>query len=262
MWPLPHFLKRRGGTASWFSILSVLQLEGFTSQSRPQSPRQGLHSDVICSQFHGGRCQSIKRGDLWTVPHPTHCSFQTETLREAFVWKVGRLTLACPLPPAAGLNSHWQVSLPGRPALRGRLPLWPHLEAMAGSRSGLESSWPWPQPSPALPSPPFHVLFLNFLRMISTPGFLVFLLKPQSYSFSFNDSGKNSARALEDSGASRMKRTQLCMPEHWFGFSLIESLRLRDKQGHSFSFFPCVNEATHRFQMHRGRSEEKPSRAI
>lgn len=167
-----------------------------------------------------------------------HCSSQTETLREAFGWKVGRLTLAFPLPPAAGLNSHWQVSRPGLPALRGLLPLWPHLEAMAGSRSGLESSWPRPQPSPALPSPPFHVLFLNFLRMISTPGFLVFLLKPQSYSFSFNDSGKNSARALEDSGVSRMKRTRLCLPEHWFGFSLIESLRLHDKQGHSFSFFP------------------------
>lgn len=87
------FSKRMRGTASCFSTLSVLQLEGFTSQSRPQSPRQGLHSDATCSQFHGDSCQSIRRGGpLNAPPTHTHGSSQTESLREVFVWKVGRLT--------------------------------------------------------------------------------------------------------------------------------------------------------------------------
>lgn len=173
------FSKRMRGTASCFSTLSVLQLEGFTSQSRPQSPRQGLHSDATCSQFHGDSCQSIRRGGPLNAPPHTHTRQLSNWKSKRSVCVESRQTHshfqtvgpAFPLPPATGLNSHWLGSRPALPAPWGRLPLWPHLEATAGSSSG---SGKLPATASVLPNPPFHILFLNFLRMISSSGFWSF----------------------------------------------------------------------------------------
>lgn len=92
-------------------------------------------------------------------------------------------------------------------------------------------------------SPPFHILPDD-----SHPKFPVFCLKPQPYSFWFNDLRRNSARALERPGASRVKLTWLCVLEHRLGFSCSLSPRVFEiRRGVTFSH--CVNEAAHRSQM-------------
>lgn len=150
---------------------------------------------------------------------------------------------AFPLAPATKQNS--RSGLPGNQ----RLPAWtPGCRLHPGTRAGGTCG--------SSSSPPFHIPPDE-----SRPGFSVFHLKPQPYSFQVNDLRRNSARAFEHSGASRVKLAWLCVLEHRLGFSRSSSPRVFGiRRGVPFSH--CVDEATRGSQMSRGGSKEKRGHAI
>lgn len=178
MWPLPHFLKGWEEQLPASAHYRSYSWKGLRHRADPKAQGRVSTQMRLAPNSMGTAASQSEEGDLWTPPPPhtrqlsnwkskrsvcvesrqTHSHFQT----------VGP---AFPLPPATGLNSHWLGSRPALPAPWGRLPLWPHLEATAGSSSG---SGKLPATASVLPNPPFHILFLNFLRMISSSGFWSF----------------------------------------------------------------------------------------